>query len=54
MAYEEKMSVVYDNVAEKLTVYFRGRKYEWNKKFPDDATARKFGEQHCRMLGWAG
>lgn len=54
MAYEDKMSVSYDSAAEKLTVFFRGEKYAWDKKFPDDETARKFGEQHCRMLGWAG
>jgi hypothetical protein len=52
MAYEQGMSIAYDDAQELLTIFFRGQKYEIRNKFPDHASAIRAGEQHCKMLGW--
>lgn len=54
MAYEQGMSISYDDARELLVIFFRGKRYQIKNKFPDHASAIKAGEQHCRMLGWDG
>ena len=54
MAYEEGMNIRYEDVEGVLKIRFRGKDYEIRNKFPDQASAIRAGEQHCKMLGWDG
>lgn len=54
MAYEQGMSISYDEAQELLVIFYKGERYQIKKKFPNRASAVKAGEQHCRMLGWHG
>lgn len=54
MAYEQGMSINYDEVSQTLTVYFRGRKREFNIRFNTSAEAKAHGESLCRQWGWEG
>lgn len=54
MAYEQGMSISYDEAEGLLVIFYKGKRYQIKNKFPDHASAIKAGEQHCRMLGWTG
>ena len=52
MRYEDGMNIRYEDVEGVLKIRFRGKDYEIRRKFPDQASAIRAGEQHCKMLGW--
>jgi hypothetical protein len=52
MPYEDGMSVSYDAVTKKVTVFFRGQKTVLPGEYATQEAGRKAGEEWCRARGW--
>ena len=54
MAYEEGMSIQYDNLANSVRITFRGQNHELPGPFRDRQTGIAAAEKWCRQKGWDG
>lgn len=54
MPYETKMSVQYDEVSKRVTVFFRGGKTILPGQYQTREEGMRAGEQYCRERGWQG
>ena len=52
MAYEQGMSIAYDEVSKTVTVVFRGKKVVLPRRYESQEDGRRAGEQYCRDRGW--
>jgi hypothetical protein len=50
--YEDGMQIIWDVVAKRVTIVFRGRLFKLSTKFTDRRAGIEAGEQRCRELGW--
>jgi hypothetical protein len=51
--YERGMCIRFNSASGKVTVIFRGERYDLPQTFDDDFSARHTAEEYCRSLGWS-